>query len=199
MANGLLDMFMPSEDEAMKRALMAAGFGMMGTRRGNEAQGLGRAGLLGMGVYENSLQNQLKNKTGQFDLASGIAKMQAEQQAARHQQELLDELARGSGSPRSVSGPTAPFRLPGGADALMRRGLENLPYTPALWIWRICLIAPDRRIWKNCRRNWPPKWRRLLTIQWRRNWRWLTRRWQLFRRTGKALISSRRRSSKKKR
>lgn len=130
MANGLLDMLMPSSDDALKRAIMAAGFGLLGTRKGQEAPALGRAGLLGMGVYDNSMEDQLKGNITKLSLAQHIAKMQAEQQAAQQQQEAMGALAGMPGPSDVASGPPASFQQPGGASALMS-GAMGGPTPPA--------------------------------------------------------------------
>jgi hypothetical protein len=119
MANGLMEMLMPNEDEAFRRAMLAGSFGLLGTPKGRLGAGIGRAGLLGMGVYDDSLRNQTERNADKLKMAQYVAKMQAEQQAAQQQQEAMNALANMSTSQSSVTGPMAQFQQPGGASALM--------------------------------------------------------------------------------
>jgi hypothetical protein len=72
-----------------------------------------------MAAYDDSWQNQTQRNADKLKMAQYVAKMQAEQQAARDEQEAMIALANMSTSPASVSGPMAQFQQPGGASALM--------------------------------------------------------------------------------
>jgi len=126
----LLSEYLPNEGRAIDQGLRAAGFGLLGTRRGRLAEGIGRAGLLGMTVFDRDMANQAARAEEKLKLRTYLQNQQAAEAAARQQQEALGALAGMPTGQPTVPGPTAPFRQPGGADALMRRELENLPYRP---------------------------------------------------------------------
>src|SRR5512135_287950 len=78
---GLLAAFAPDKKLALNQALFAAGMGLLGMRKGAEGQDAGRAGLLGLGTYNQSLQQQLAQRAAEMQgAAQGIGTLNAAQQ-----------------------------------------------------------------------------------------------------------------------
>lgn len=113
---GLLAQFGPTQamkDLAMRQALMSAGFGLLGMVKGGEGQGAARAGLLGMGAYNDSLKQQLGMQ--QQGLAAAMPMFQLEMK-----QRFLNQLpglisgqgqpgAQPTGNMPTTAGPPAQF------------------------------------------------------------------------------------------
>lgn len=88
----LMGQFQPTEADrkaARQQALMAAGLGMLGTRRGQELNAISQAGLLGLGNYYKQLEEAPKLRMQQMQAAGGALTLQdmlqklADQQRAR--------------------------------------------------------------------------------------------------------------------
>lgn len=86
-----------SEDQrkaANRERWLATGLGLLGTRKGNEAAAMGRAGLLGMGAHQRSLEgsrNENMDRMRMQEYASQVmarqAKAKADQEAAAYERE----------------------------------------------------------------------------------------------------------------
>lgn len=116
---GLLDQLMPSEDEAKRRALTAAALALLGTHKGGEGQGFSRAGLLGMGVYDQSLENQALNTARKLSIAEHLRQLQAQEQAAQGQTAAFNAWRNlpgpTGGDITTGNGPPESFQTRGGA------------------------------------------------------------------------------------
>jgi hypothetical protein len=102
---------------AKMNALSQAGFAMMGTRKGNEGAGLGRAGLIGTQSYQNQLADARGQNVQQFQLAQLLAK-QREAEAAR--QQAADETKQIGGMFNSAP--------PGGPPSGQPAAAKSAPY-----------------------------------------------------------------------
>lgn len=132
---GLLSMMAPSEDEkkqARLQAILTAGLGMMGTPKGLEWQGLGRAGLAGVQQYNADLkalgQQRGQNVTQAAQLLPLIRQMQWQKEMAGLGQVGGTPYAQGvQGATGSdlATGDRATMGMGGGASALFGQGPQT--------------------------------------------------------------------------
>lgn len=129
MADGLLgfdpamfqqyaQMFAPSEEEkrqARGMAALAAAAGLLGTRRGQEMQGLSQGLLGGLGAYQNDLRNVGQQRLQGIQGASAMMQL-AQQQQQMQRQQKMDQIA--GQFQRPEMGPPGPDgqMQPGGYD-----------------------------------------------------------------------------------
>jgi hypothetical protein len=99
---------------ARKQALMMAGMGLLGARKGREGEAFARAGLLGMDTYNQGLEGARQGKIDKYKLASEWEKMQ-EAERLRKKQEAEQEAIRAQlggafapQSPLTAMGPGGP-------------------------------------------------------------------------------------------
>jgi hypothetical protein len=91
---------------ARMHALSQAGFAMMGTRKGQEGAGLGRAGLIGTQSYQNQLADARGGNMQMFQLQQLLAKQRAAQAEAQRRQQGMDSAYHGA--VQQPVGPPAP-------------------------------------------------------------------------------------------
>ena len=115
-----LAQFNPTETPEQKRArvsgaLMAAGFGLLGTRKGQELPSIGRAGLLGMTSYNQSGRDQVTEAIRKATARNQAIQSFMQEQALREQQQAKDVLRN--------------FQMPSAQSTAMA-GMPDLAPTP---------------------------------------------------------------------
>ena len=125
MANGMLGGFDPQEiqqmmaqfgatekerSDANKQALFALGFGLLGGRKGNELQTIGRAGLGALDYRNRTLADIPQQKAQQFNAATQMLSLQDKLRQRQEQRELSDIL--GKMPPPGAPAPSPMAQMP---------------------------------------------------------------------------------------
>jgi hypothetical protein len=71
---------------ARKQAMMMAGLGLLGARKGREGEAFARSGLLGMDAYNQSLEGARQSKVDKYKLASEWNKQQEAERVRKEKQ-----------------------------------------------------------------------------------------------------------------
>lgn len=103
----------PDRDGAISQGLLTAGLSLMGNR-GNLAQGLSQAGLLGAQQYQQQMAQQIPNKLAQIQLQNA----QAEAERRKSMASLAQQYARPPGADNRDAGQEQGFDYQGYATAL---------------------------------------------------------------------------------
>jgi hypothetical protein len=115
----LLAAFAPDKNAAMRQGLLTLGLGMLGMKKGAEAQGLGQAGLLGVDAYNQSLQRQMALRAQEMQSAGGMIGLMNNIRMTDAGLKLINGGDQSQPTPQSMpqSGAPQPFMQPGGATA----------------------------------------------------------------------------------
>lgn len=108
---GLLQQLAVSEQQkrsAKMQALSQAGFAMMGTPKGREGLGLGRAGQIGSDVYQQGLLGAQQGNMQQFQLAQMLRKQREEEAQRKAMQQAYQGAVQQPVGPPSPDGSMPP-------------------------------------------------------------------------------------------
>ena len=131
----LMQQLGPSEDEkrmARAQAAIMAGLGMIGARKGYEAQDISRAALGGMLDYNQQMRDSGDDKLKRLSLAQHLAQMQQQQQTVADQNALRQAYQQMPSAPSPSAGmPSLAPTLANAAELTQRQQAQpaNDPYS----------------------------------------------------------------------
>lgn len=110
--------------EARNMALIMAGLSLLGTRRGQEMQGFGNAGMLGLNAYHTMLKDAMTQRGQDINQMIALRNVANQNKFASQISQLLGDNAR---VPMVPDGGSATFQVPGGAGALFDAKVQGIP------------------------------------------------------------------------
>jgi hypothetical protein len=96
---------MPSEDELLRYQMLVSGLGLLGTRKGQEAQGFGNAGLLGLQAREQKVNSAQRNRNQALQNQALTVGIEERMRAAQEAQRVSEAMSRYT--PQQNMAPTA--------------------------------------------------------------------------------------------
>lgn len=130
----ILAMMGPSADDkkqARSLGLLSAGLALLGTQKGREMEGIGRSGLLGVGAYQNELQDLSRQKFQGIGARSALMNMGQQEQTMRDQMEArklygqMPAMGQSGNAPMPQgNAPNAPAQAPDYYSLYMQRAAQ---------------------------------------------------------------------------